>query len=266
VKGTPGVGSLTVSWLPPDAGTAGILGYMVTASPADGSAPPQTVSVGPLTSRAALSGLTNGAPYTFTVQARNAVGPGAIAAPTTTVVPLNPTALAVSAPSVSWYGATPTLTAVLTHADTHAAVAGAPVTVSTRQFGTSTWKWLASTTTDADGAVSQAVTVTHHLQVRLSYAGAVGMQPVTVVKNIWARRLLSLTASSSTFYGRGNPAIAGVRVNLEHFANGGWHIIARTTTGRLGWYRFARRPAGTYRAVIAATSAFGRGFSPNLTV
>src|SRR5438309_11298439 len=43
VKGTPGVGSLTVSWLPPDAGTAGILGYMVTASPADRSAPPPTV-------------------------------------------------------------------------------------------------------------------------------------------------------------------------------------------------------------------------------
>jgi len=141
-----------------------------------------------------------------------------------------------------------------------------PVTVSTRQFGTSTWKWLASTTTDDAGRVSQQVSATHHVQVRFSYAGAVGMQPASVVKTIWVRRLLSLTASASKFYGRGTPAIAGVRVNLQHYASGSWHIIARTKTGRYGWYTFARRPAGSYRAVIAATSAFARGFSPALTV
>jgi hypothetical protein len=37
-------------------------------------------------------------------------------------------------------------------------------------------------------------------------------------------------------------------------------------TGHYGWYWFSRRPAGTYRAVIAATSAFSRGFSPTLTI
>ena len=265
-KAAPGVGTATVWWLPPDAGTAGITGYTATIAPADASAPAQTVSVGPFTTKAVFTGLTNGAPYNFTVQARNAVGPGAVAAPTTTVVPQNPTALAVSAPYVSWYGATPTAQGVLTRADTHAPLGGVPVTVSTRQFGTSTWKWLASTTTDDAGRVSQQVSATHHVQVRFSYAGAVGMQPASVVKTIWVRRLLSLTASASKFYGRGTPAIAGVRVNLQHYTSGSWHIIARTKTGRYGWYTFARRPAGSYRAVIAATSAFARGFSPALTV
>jgi len=266
VKATPGVGSATVSWLPPDAGTAGITGYTVTVTPAGASAPAKTASIGPMTGKATLTGLTNGAAYSFTVQARNAVGSGTVAAPATTVVPLNPTALTAAAPYVMAYGATANVTAVLTRADTHAPLAGLPVTVSTRQWGTSTWKWLASTTTDANGAVSQAVTASHNFEVRLSYAGATGMQPASVVKTVWVRRLLSLTASSSKFYGRGTPAIAGVRVNLQHYANGAWHIVARTTTGRLGWYAFTRRPAGTYRAVIAATSAFARGFSPTLKV
>ena len=261
VKAVPGVGTATVSWLPPDAGTAGITGYTVTIAPADASAPAKTLSVGPFTTRGTFTGLTNGAPYKFTVQARNAVGPGAVAAPTTTVVPQNPTALAISAPYVSSYGATPTVQGVLTRADTHAPLASVPVTVSTRQFGTSTWKWLASTTTDDAGRVTRQITANHNVEVRLSYVGAVGMQPASVSKTIWVRRLLSLTASASKFYGRGTPPIAGVRVNLQHYANGSWHIVARTKTGRYGWYAFARR-AGTYRAVIAATSAFARGYSP----
>jgi hypothetical protein len=138
--------------------------------------------------------------------------------------------------------------------------------VSTRQLGTSTWRWLASTTTDASGELSQTVTASHNLEVRLSYAGATGMQPASVVKTIWVRRLLSLKAASSKFYGRGTPAIGGVQVNLQHFTAGTWHIVARTKTGRYGWYAFARRPPGHYRAVIAPTSALSRGYSPTLTV
>ena len=266
VKATPGVGSATVSWLPPDAGTAGILGYTLTITPADASAPAKTLSVGPMSNHAVFTGLTNGAPYNYTVQARNGVGSGAIAAPTTTVVPQNPTALAASGPAVLWYGATATMTAVLTRADTQAVMPGTPVTVSTRQLGTSTWKWLSSLTTDDSGAVSQAVTAAHNLEVRFSYAGGTGVQPASAVKTVWVHRLLSLKATASKFYGRGTPAVAGVRVNLQHYSSGSWHVVARTKTGRYGWYSFARRPAGTYRAVIFATTAFTRGFSPNLTV
>ena len=90
------------------------------------------------------------------------------------------------------------------------------------------------------------------------------MQPASIVKTVMVHRLLSLKAAGSKFYGRGTPAVAGVRVNLQHYSGGRWHVVARTKTGRYGWYSFARRPAGTYRAVIFATSAFARGFSPNL--
>ena len=78
-------------------------------APADASAPAQTVELGPTTGKATFTGLTNGAAYTFTVQARNGVGRGIIAAPTTTVVPQNPTAFTASGPSVLSYGAAATV-------------------------------------------------------------------------------------------------------------------------------------------------------------
>ena len=262
VKAVPGVGSATVSWLPPDAGTAGITGYTVTIAPADASSPAQTAAIGPMTGKATFTGLANGAPYVFTVQARNGVGRGPVAAPATTVVPQNPTALTVSGPAVLAYGATATVRGVLTRADTHGALSGVPVAVATRPAGTSSWKWLATVTTDAGGAVAQTITASRNLEVRLSYAGAVGMQPAAAVKSIWVRRSLSLTASASKLFGLGNPVIGGVQVNLQRFTSGGWRIIARTKTGRYGWFAFARPGAGAYRAVIAPTSAFARGYSP----
>jgi len=266
VKAAPGVGSATVSWLPPDAGTSGITGYTVTIAPADASATARSASIGPMTGKATFTGLTNGAPYSFTVQARNSVGRGVVATPAATVVPQNPTSFAASAPSVMSYGAVARVHGVLRRADTHAPLATVPVTVFTRQRGTSTWHRLGSTTTDAAGAVNVPVTASHNLDVRLNYAGATGMQPASVVKTIWVRRLLSLKASATRFYGRGTPLIGGVQVNLQHYTGGSWHIVARTKTGRYGWYSFARRPAAHYRAVIAPTRAFSRGYSPTLTV
>src|SRR3954453_8218145 len=75
-KAVPGVGTATVSWLPPDAGTAGVTGYTVTVAPAEGSAKPLSASVGPLSTHTVFTGLHNALPYKFTVQARNAVGQG----------------------------------------------------------------------------------------------------------------------------------------------------------------------------------------------
>ena len=71
-------------------------------------------------------------------------------------------------------------------------------------------------------------------------------------------------ATSTKLFGRGTPAVAAVGVNLQRYAAGGWHIVARTRTGRYGWYAFTRPAAGTYRAVIAPTAAFARSYSPTL--
>jgi hypothetical protein len=217
--------------------------------------------VGPTAHSVTFSGLTNGAAYVVTLAARNGVGVGAVAAPSTTVVPLNPTRLVVAGPSVSHYGATSTLQAVLTRADTSVPVAGVPVAVATRPRGTSAWTSLATLTTDATGAVSQAVTADQNREVRFGYAGAVGMQPASYVQTLSVRRLLSLSVGPSSLYGRGTPVVAGVRVNLQRLSAGRWAVVAHTITGRYGWYGFRRPAAGTYRAVIAATSRFAKGFS-----
>ena len=67
----PGDGQVTVSWAAPaSTGGSPITGYTVTATPGGRTC----------TTSAALTcivqGLTNGSPYTFTVTATNAVGPG----------------------------------------------------------------------------------------------------------------------------------------------------------------------------------------------
>ena len=75
------------------------------------------------------------------------------------------------------------------------------------------------------------------------------------------RRLLSLSVAPSRFYGRADPVVAGARVTLQRLSGGRWNVIARTTTGRHGWYMFTRQAAGTYRTAVAATTSYAKGFS-----
>jgi Fibronectin type III domain/Leucine rich repeat len=94
---TPADGTVTVAFTTPSDGGSPLTGYTVTASPGgattDGTASPLTVS-----------GLTNGTPYTFTVHATNAVGPGpestasaqAVPHAATTTVTTQDTSLAVT--------------------------------------------------------------------------------------------------------------------------------------------------------------------------
>ena len=92
VVGTRGNAQITVSWQPP-ATTGGlpITAYKVTASPGGDTC---TWSSGPLA--CAITGLTSGTQYTFTVTAANAVGPGLPSAPSaplsTATAPTAPTA------------------------------------------------------------------------------------------------------------------------------------------------------------------------------
>ncbi|MFI5733146.1 polymorphic toxin-type HINT domain-containing protein [Kribbella sp. NPDC051587] len=74
--------SATVAWATPKDGGAAITGYTVTANP---GAIKMTVGA---VNTATIGGLTNGIPYTFTVQATNAVGTGPSSAASKAIVPM----------------------------------------------------------------------------------------------------------------------------------------------------------------------------------
>jgi hypothetical protein len=80
-----GDGQATVSWsAPADTGDNPILRYTVTASTG------QTLTTPDARTSAAVSGLANGTPVTFTVKATNAIGTGPASAPSAAVTPQAP--------------------------------------------------------------------------------------------------------------------------------------------------------------------------------
>jgi hypothetical protein len=87
VSAVPGNASALVSWTAPaSTGGSPITGYTATSSPGT-----QTCTTSGALS-CTVSGLTNGTPYTFTVTATNAVGPGPASAASLAVTPFGSSA------------------------------------------------------------------------------------------------------------------------------------------------------------------------------
>ncbi len=100
---TPGNGSVKVTWTAPTDGGSTISHYTVTAS-GTGTGTGKTCTTTGTTS-CTVTGLTNGTAYTFTVVAKNAVGPGSSSPASTPVTPATvpgaPRTLAASASALS---------------------------------------------------------------------------------------------------------------------------------------------------------------------
>ena len=91
VTATAGNASATVSWTAPANGGSSITSYTVTPY-VEGVAQPATTVTGSLPATSAtITGLTNGATYTFTVSATNAVGAGPASSQSNAVTPTAPT-------------------------------------------------------------------------------------------------------------------------------------------------------------------------------
>jgi hypothetical protein len=84
--------SATVTWTAPAPGTSPITSYTVTPYIGTVAQPATTIAGAPPATSATITGLTNGATYTFTVSATNAVGTGPASTPSNAVTPSVPTA------------------------------------------------------------------------------------------------------------------------------------------------------------------------------
>jgi outer membrane protein assembly factor BamB len=88
VDAVAGNQSATVTWSAANDGGSPITAYTVTPFVGSVAQPITTVTGNPLPTTAAVSGLTNGTTYTFTVTARNAVGAGPPSSPSPPVTPV----------------------------------------------------------------------------------------------------------------------------------------------------------------------------------
>jgi len=103
---TAGDGAASVAFTAPTfSGGAAITGYTVAVIPADVA--PVSASSSPI----AVTGLTNGQAYEFTVTANNSVGAGPASTPSNAVTPTAAQVITFSNPGTQDFGTTPTLTA-----------------------------------------------------------------------------------------------------------------------------------------------------------
>ena len=99
VSGTPGNGSVTVSWSPPASdGGVTITGYTATAGTGENCSVATVAPTTPATS-CSISGLTNGRSYTFTVTATNAAGTSSASVASAAVTPAVPVEATPTAPT-----------------------------------------------------------------------------------------------------------------------------------------------------------------------
>ena len=274
--------SIAVTWLPGDTGSSAVQHYRVTAIPSDGE-PETSVVVSGTTTQATLDGLTNGLPYTVTVEAANTRGYGTPSTASNPVTPLVPTALTVGGPTSFGLGDDARVAVRLIRPDRSSSLGGRTVTIEQRVHGSTGtgWQPFQTATTDRHGwVVLHFPQPQHTFDLRYSYTGPAGWRDATkVVSVVVTNRATAALSRTKVRHGRkvtlrGHmiPSLAGFRVQRQAYYGGRWHTIESTTTGAHGDYAFRFAPTTKgghdYRVVAPAFDGRAHGSSPvrHLTV
>ena len=176
IKAVAGNGSATVSWTPASNGGEAVTSYTVTAS--NGA----SRRVKGTSTSAVVTGLTNGAPHTFTVTATNSAGTSAPSRTSAAVRPRVPTHMESRLTRTTVpYGDETTMQATITRTDTGAALVDQPVTVWQRPVGTTTWTQIGTTQTNTAGTASWSLQPVASLDMRMLWRPPAEFEPQTSV-------------------------------------------------------------------------------------
>ncbi len=263
--------SVTVAWMPGDAGTSPVTSYQVTTSPGG-----QVMTVGGSTMSATVTGLSTTQAYTFTVTATNSVGTSPATAPTAPVTPAIPTTLAAKVKSAATFGTALPLQATLQRADTHTALPNRRVLIYRREAPDRNWVRVRKLRTDRNGLASAVLHPKRNAELEAVFPGGSGVARSEAFENYVVRPTVAASISATTVRsgsmvtigGRAAPFRAGQRVEREGFFDGAWHVWATSRIGPHGRYIFRFRPTlktvDVYRIVVAATQRHGAGHSHRL--
>jgi hypothetical protein len=276
-----GDATVTVTWTAPASnGGSAITGY--TLIPYRNGVRQAPITLNGTALSATVTALTNGASYTFTVQARNAIGVGPASPASAAVIPRAPVSLSItSAPSITSYGATVTVTGKVTKVGSATPVPGVQVVLEYRKHGTAT-AWAPAgnaVASSATGLVTLKLKAPYSVDIRLVSVAAAGYAAGTSpVKAIPCSAVISATMSpatvavghSATLSGTVSPALSGAVVYLERKSGTTWIIVASQKLTTKGAYRFTvtGTSKGTwyYRVAMKATTSFVASASPVRTL
>jgi N-acetylmuramoyl-L-alanine amidase len=248
----PGDGQVMLTWTnPADPDFAG-----VTVRKSTGSVAPATVADGDqvyagTAHTTTVTGLTNGAAYSFSVFTRNTADEtSAPASVTATPVPALVTELTGSGkPGTVTYGQTITLTGTLRRTDTHETVPGAAVDVYRKAYGQTTYTRIGQVKTNASGiATYKPAAPTKKTQYYLDhpadpYVGPSSSAPITtlvrpkVVYGLSAKVVEQNVAAvlNITVY----PSHSGDDIALQLWTSSGWKNAAYRQLSAYGHASFA---------------------------
>jgi serine protease len=269
--------SALVTWTAPaDNGRSPITQYVATASPGGKSC--TTTGATSCT----VTGLTSGTTYTFTVVAKNAVGPSLASAASNSVTPRIPTALVLTAaPLTAVGGSAITVTGKLTRSDTAAAIVNHAVALQYRPVGsTGAFATLPTVVqTSTAGVAAFRVVLSRATQYRLVMAADATYNAATsALRNVIAVRSITIAPTARvvllhhtfSITGRVAPLSKGARIYLQRKIGTAWSTRTSTLVSAASTYSIPiiapTRGVLAYRTFIVGGPFLATSYSPVTTV